>query len=194
MKTKYYNDAIIGNKNVRATLSKKGELLRLYYPSIDYRQFIDELIVGLKVNDSRLINLYDDINNIYNQNYVEDTNILNTEMRKLKATQTVEKSKNNILTKKIEQLTKELKDIKESGGDDKSEQPTSGIDTSKLKSQVLAILKPRLVKLKDNELVVIADNRKAVEAKDKLKLAIVAVITVISGQSAYTSFFEKSSR
>ena len=61
----------------------------------------------------------------------------------------------------------------------------------KLKSQVLAILKPRSVKLKDNELVVIADNRKAVEAKDKLKLAIVAVITVITGQSAYTSFFEK---
>ena len=65
---------------------------------------------------------------------------------------------------------------------------------SKLKSQVLAILKPRSVKLKDNELVVITDNRKAVEAKDKLKLAIVAVITAISGQSAYTSFFEKSSR
>ena len=40
---------------------------------------------------------------------------------------------------------------------------------SKLKSQVLAILKPRSVKLKDNELVVITDNRKAVEAKDKLK-------------------------
>ena len=62
---------------------------------------------------------------------------------------------------------------------------------SKLKLQVLAILKPRSVKLKDNELIVITDNRKAVEAKDKLKLAIVAVITVISGQSAYTSFFEK---
>ena len=65
---------------------------------------------------------------------------------------------------------------------------------SKLKLQVLAILKPRSVKLKDNELVVIADNHKAVEAKDKLELAIVAVITVITGQSAYTSFFEKSSR
>ena len=64
----------------------------------------------------------------------------------------------------------------------------------KLKSQVLAILKPRSVKLRDNELVVIADNRKAVEAKDKLELAIVAVITVISGQSAYTSLFENSSR
>ena len=65
---------------------------------------------------------------------------------------------------------------------------------SKLKLQVLAILKPRSVKLKDNELVVITDNRKAVEAKDKLELAIAAVITVISGQSAYTSFFEQSSR
>lgn len=65
---------------------------------------------------------------------------------------------------------------------------------SKLKSQVSAILKPRSVKLKDNELVVITDNHKAVEAKDKLELAIAAVITLISGQSAYTSFFEKSSR
>lgn len=65
---------------------------------------------------------------------------------------------------------------------------------SNLKSQVLAILKPRSVKLKDNELVVITDNCKAVEAKDKLKLAIVATIAAISGQSAYTSFFEKNSR
>lgn len=65
---------------------------------------------------------------------------------------------------------------------------------SKLKSQVLAILKPRSVKLKDNELVAIIDNRKAFEAKDKLELAIVAVITAITGQSAYMSFFEQSSR
>lgn len=81
MKTKYFNDAIIGNKNVRATLSKRGEILRLYYPSIDYRQFIDELMIGLKINDSRLINLYNDINNVYTQNYIEDTNIINTEIK-----------------------------------------------------------------------------------------------------------------
>jgi len=80
MKTKYFNDAIIGNKNLKATFSKKGELLRLYYPNIDYRQFIDELLVGIKVNDSRLINLADDINNVYSQSYVEQTNILNTEI------------------------------------------------------------------------------------------------------------------
>ena len=81
MKTKYYNDAIIGNKNVRATLSKRGEILRLYYPSIDYRQFIDEMMVGLKINDSRLINLYNDINNVYSQEYIEDTNIIKTEIK-----------------------------------------------------------------------------------------------------------------
>ena len=80
MKTKYFNDAIIGNKNLKATFSKKGELLRLYYPNIDFRQFIDEFMVGLKVNDSRLINLSDDINNVYSQEYVEQTNILNTEI------------------------------------------------------------------------------------------------------------------
>ena len=90
MKTKYFNDAIIGNKNVRATFSKRGELLRLYYPSIDYRQFIDEFMVGLKINDSRLINLYDDINNIYSQNYIEDTNIINTEIKQTRIIQLVD--------------------------------------------------------------------------------------------------------
>ena len=80
MKTKYFNDAIIGNKNLKATFSKKGELLRLYYPNVDFRQFIDEFTVGIKVNDSMFIDLADDINNVYSQNYVEQTNILNTEI------------------------------------------------------------------------------------------------------------------
>ncbi len=80
MKTKYFNDAIIGNKNLKATFSKRGELLRLYYPNIDFRQFVDEFKVGIKVNDSRLINLADDVNNVYTQNYINQTNILNTEI------------------------------------------------------------------------------------------------------------------
>ena len=45
MKNKYYNDAIIRSKNIKATLSEKGELLRIYYPHIDFRQFIDEFMV-----------------------------------------------------------------------------------------------------------------------------------------------------
>ena len=105
MKSKYFNDAIIGNKNIRATLSKRGEILRLYYPSIDYRQFIDELMVGLKINDSRLINLYNDINNVYSQNYVDDTNIINTEIKNtyfnIKITQTdYVPIKENVLVRK----------------------------------------------------------------------------------------------
>ena len=80
MENKYYNDAIIGNKKLRASYTKKGELLRLYYPNPDHRQYVDYWYAGLKINDSGFINLYDDINNQYHQYYEEDTNILNTEI------------------------------------------------------------------------------------------------------------------
>ena len=40
MNTKYYNDAIIGNKNMVVSYSKTGEMLRVLYPNADYRQFI----------------------------------------------------------------------------------------------------------------------------------------------------------
>ena len=40
---KYFNDAIIGNKEITASLTKQGELIRLFYPNTDYRQFIDFL-------------------------------------------------------------------------------------------------------------------------------------------------------
>ena len=59
---------------------KKGELIILFYPNIDFTQFIDEFKVGVKINDSNLIHLEEDINNVYEQYYSEDTNILNTEI------------------------------------------------------------------------------------------------------------------
>ena len=77
---KYYNDAIIGNKEMIASFTKKGELIRLFYPNTDYRQFIDFFNVGLKINDSSNIYLHSDVNNTYNQYFTEDTNILNTEI------------------------------------------------------------------------------------------------------------------
>lgn len=102
---KYYNDAIIGNENMVATFSQTGELLRICYPNADYRQFLDFFHVGLKVNDSNILYLHDDINNKYKQYYTENTNILNTEIVnsyfKLKIIQTDFISiKNNILIKK----------------------------------------------------------------------------------------------
>lgn len=92
MKTKYYNDAVIGNKKVTATYSNKGELLRIYYPSVDYKQLVEYFYTGIKINDSSLIYLHEDMNNRYRQYYTEDTNILNTEIEntyfKLKIKQT----------------------------------------------------------------------------------------------------------
>ena len=75
---KFYNDAIIGNQKMLVTYSEKGELLRVFYPNVDFKQWIDLFHVGIKINDSRIIYLHDDINNVYNQEYLEDTNILRT--------------------------------------------------------------------------------------------------------------------
>lgn len=81
MNKKYLNEAIIGNKKIVASFSSKGELLRVFYPTRDYRQFVDEMDIGIKVNDSMLIDLHNDINNTYDQYYTEGTNILNTQIK-----------------------------------------------------------------------------------------------------------------
>ena len=80
MSDKYLNEAIIGNKNMLATFTGKGELQRLYFPSKDNRQYINFFHTGVKLNQSDLIYLHEDINNIYKQYYDTDTNILNTEV------------------------------------------------------------------------------------------------------------------
>ena len=77
---KYLNEAIIGNKNILATFSGKGEMLRLSYPNRDNRQYLKYFHTGIKINDSQLIELHNDINNTYLQYYDTDTNILNTEI------------------------------------------------------------------------------------------------------------------
>ena len=80
MENKYLNEAIIGNKKMIATYTSKGELQRVYFPSKDNKQYINYFHTGVKVNESDLIYLHDDINNIYKQYYDTDTNILNTEI------------------------------------------------------------------------------------------------------------------
>ena len=80
MENKYLNEAIIGNKNMIATFTEKGELQRMYFPSKDNRQYINFFHTGVKVNNSDLIYLHDDINNVYKQYYDTDTNVLNTEV------------------------------------------------------------------------------------------------------------------
>lgn len=80
MSNKYLNEAIIGNKNILAAYTEKGELQRMYYPSRDNMQYVKFFHTGVKINTSDLIYLHDDINNSYKQYYEPDTNILNTEI------------------------------------------------------------------------------------------------------------------
>ena len=80
MENKYFNEAIVGNRNTIATFTAKGELQRMYSPSKDNRQYIDFFHTGITVNNSDLIYLHDDINNVYRQYYEPDTNVLNTEV------------------------------------------------------------------------------------------------------------------
>lgn len=80
MESKYLNEAIIGNKKMIATFTSKGEMQRIYFPSKDNKQYINFFHTGVKINESDLIYLHDDINNVYKQYYDTDTNILNTEI------------------------------------------------------------------------------------------------------------------
>jgi len=106
MKT-YKNDAIIGNKELKIGITDKGEIVRLCYPNIDFRQFIDFLHMGVKINDSNIIYLHNDVNNVYKQGYIEDTNILKTEIKntyfnlKMEQTDFVTNSNNVIVCKYV---------------------------------------------------------------------------------------------
>lgn len=80
MRSKYFNDGLVGNKKIKASFTKTGELIRLFYGSADYKQFLDFYHTGVKINDSGLIYLHNDINNIYSQEYIKDTNVLQTEI------------------------------------------------------------------------------------------------------------------
>ena len=50
----------------------------MFYGSADYKQFVDTYHTGIKINDSALIYLHNDINNTYSQEYIKDTNVLQT--------------------------------------------------------------------------------------------------------------------
>ena len=105
MENKYLNEAIIGNKNILATYTSKGRLQRLYFPNKDNKQYINFFNTGVKLNESDIIYLHQDINNVYKQYYDTDTNVLNTEISNmyfnLKIVQTdFVMIKENVLVKK----------------------------------------------------------------------------------------------
>ena len=113
---RYLNEAIIGNRNMLVTYTQKGELQRMYYPAKDNKQYISFFNVGVKINDSDLIYLHNDINNVYKQYYDVNTNILNTEITNtyfnLKIIQTdFVPIKENVLVKKYELINENNIDL-----------------------------------------------------------------------------------
>ena len=78
MRTKYFNDGVVGNRKIKASFTKSGEMIRMFYGAADYKQFVDYYHTGIKVNDSALIYLHNDINNTFSQEYIKDTNVLQT--------------------------------------------------------------------------------------------------------------------
>ncbi len=107
MKNKYNNDAIIGGNNITASYTDKGELLRVMYPAPDFRNWIDEFVTGIKINDSAIIYLHDDINNVYDQYYTENTNVLHTKITNTYFNLNIKQTdfaliKNSVLVKKYE--------------------------------------------------------------------------------------------
>ena len=117
MRNKYFNDAVVGNSRLTVSLSKTGEILRLFYPSVDYMQFFEEYNIGLRVDDV-VFNLNRDLNNTYEQTYLPGTNILETKIHNsyfnLQITQTdfVPYDKDVLIKRyKIKNLSKQEYDI-----------------------------------------------------------------------------------
>ena len=77
---KYFNDAILGNNEITASINRHGKLLRLFYPSPDFKQLINFIDIAFNINDQRLYITHDDIGSTYTQHFVENTNILKTEI------------------------------------------------------------------------------------------------------------------
>lgn len=73
--SKYFNNAIIGNTKILGCLNETGEIIRLYYPNIDYFQNIDEFKMGFAENGK--ISWFSDS---YAKKQYYDGNIVYTEL------------------------------------------------------------------------------------------------------------------
>lgn len=79
MSKTYINNAVIGNSGMLACITDKGELVRLFWPHIDYPQHLEKMSAGIFAPGSRSATLWLDSGSWqYRQRYVEDTNILVT--------------------------------------------------------------------------------------------------------------------
>jgi glucoamylase len=75
----YINNAIIGNSRMLGCLSDKGELVRLFWPNIDYPQHIERVVCGIFTVGQDYSTVWLNEDNLFqSQSYLKDTNILKT--------------------------------------------------------------------------------------------------------------------
>ena len=80
--SKYFNNALVGNSKILGCLSDKAEILRLYYPNIDYFQLINFFSLGIYdsnnvywFKDAEAVNQYYDGNIVYTELKVNDVSV-----------------------------------------------------------------------------------------------------------------------
>lgn len=79
MAKSYLNNAIIGNSRLLACLTDKGELIRFFWPNIDYQQHIENMYTGILFTGRQNgTTWFHETNWNHSQSYVEDTNIVRT--------------------------------------------------------------------------------------------------------------------
>ncbi len=89
----YFNSAIIGNSSMLGCLGDKGELVRLFWPNIDYPQHVDGFFTGIYFTEFENSTLWMDRDIFkHSQRYICDTNVVETVFeaidRGIKITQT----------------------------------------------------------------------------------------------------------
>ncbi|HHW47547.1 MAG TPA: glycoside hydrolase [Clostridiaceae bacterium] len=75
----YFNDAIVGNSCMLGCISENGELVRLFWPNIDFPQHIDKMLTGVFLTGYKNSTVWlneSEFNK--HQQYIEDTNIVKT--------------------------------------------------------------------------------------------------------------------
>jgi len=73
----YFNSGITGNGRMLATFTDKGELNRVFWPSQDYYQHINNFFVGIKFDDSNVKFLNDNLWYV-EQSYQKNSTVLDT--------------------------------------------------------------------------------------------------------------------
>ena len=77
MQKSYYNNAITGNSSMLVCLSDKSELLRLFWPNIDYLQQFDKQLCGIYIKNKPGSTMWlNDYKCEHHQEYFHDTNIV----------------------------------------------------------------------------------------------------------------------